>query len=203
MFVNGIYRSIEPPSRIVFSWNIEPPDEHAGLQSEVTVRIVPERDGCELQVRHERLTKAGAVERHSAGWRGALDQLATLLDAAELRDGQGLAADVRAHLAGMIITEIGMFGGIGFMLDGNLVVAVSKRGLLLRVGKERHKAALARTGARPMEMRGRIIEGYIHVEPAMLTSRALQDWLDEAVTFVKTLPPKTAAAKSVRKGRRQ
>src|SRR5581483_7743221 len=39
MVVNGAYRLIEPPSRIVFSWNIEPPDEHAGLQSEVTVEI--------------------------------------------------------------------------------------------------------------------------------------------------------------------
>src|SRR5579863_7562212 len=39
MTVNGIYRSIERPSRIVFSWDIEPPDEHAGLQSEVIVAI--------------------------------------------------------------------------------------------------------------------------------------------------------------------
>src|SRR5579863_2573826 len=41
MVVNGIYRLIEPPSRIVFSWNIEPPGEHAGLRSEVTVGITP------------------------------------------------------------------------------------------------------------------------------------------------------------------
>jgi uncharacterized protein YndB with AHSA1/START domain len=79
MTVNGTYRSIEPPWRIVFSWNIEPPDEHAGLQSEVTVAITPQRGGCELHIRHERLTQAGAVERHGAGWRGALDQLAALL----------------------------------------------------------------------------------------------------------------------------
>jgi len=79
MIVNGIYRSIEPPSRIVFSWNIEPPDEHAGLQSEVIVAITPERDGCELHIRHAQLTQSGAVQRHSGGWRGALDQLAALL----------------------------------------------------------------------------------------------------------------------------
>src|SRR5215471_17707181 len=48
MIVNGTYRSIEPPSRIVFSWNIEPPDEHAGLQSEVFVVITAAGDGCEL-----------------------------------------------------------------------------------------------------------------------------------------------------------
>jgi uncharacterized protein YndB with AHSA1/START domain len=79
MVVNGTYRSIEPASRIAFSWNIEPPDEHAGLQSEVIVAITPDGDGCELHIRHEQLTQSGAVERHSAGWRGALDQLAALL----------------------------------------------------------------------------------------------------------------------------
>jgi uncharacterized protein YndB with AHSA1/START domain len=80
MVVNGVYRSIEPPSRIVFSWNIEPPDEHAGLRSEVTVAITPTDEGCELHIRHEQLTQAGAVERHGEGWSGALDRLAALLD---------------------------------------------------------------------------------------------------------------------------
>jgi uncharacterized protein YndB with AHSA1/START domain len=85
MIVNGTYRSIEPPSKIVFSWNIEPPDEHAGLQSEVIVAIVPDGDGCELHIRHEQLTQAGAVERHSGGWYGAIDQLVSLLDSPERR----------------------------------------------------------------------------------------------------------------------
>lgn len=79
MTVNGNYRTIQPPSRIAFSWNIEPPDEHAGLQSEVIVAITPAGDGSELHIRHEQLTQGGAVERHSMGWRGALDQLAKLL----------------------------------------------------------------------------------------------------------------------------
>jgi uncharacterized protein YndB with AHSA1/START domain len=81
MTVNGTYRSIERPSRIVFSWNIEPPDEHAGLKSEVIVTIMPAGGGSELHIRHEQITQAGAVERHSLGWSGALDQLATLLRA--------------------------------------------------------------------------------------------------------------------------
>jgi uncharacterized protein YndB with AHSA1/START domain len=84
MIVNGAYRSIEPPSKIVFSWNIEPPDEHAGLQSEVTVTITPDGTGAELLIRHEKLTQAGAAERHADGWRGALDQLTTLLKAGSL-----------------------------------------------------------------------------------------------------------------------
>lgn len=88
MTVNGVYRAIEPPARIVFSWNVEPPDEHAGLQSEVTVRIVPEGEGSRLIIRHERLTQAGAAPRHAEGWRGALDLLAPLLGASEAADGR-------------------------------------------------------------------------------------------------------------------
>jgi uncharacterized protein YndB with AHSA1/START domain len=80
MTVNGGYRSIEPHSRIVFSWNIEPPDEHAGLQSEVIVVITPVGDGAELCICHERLTQAGSVERHAVGWSGALDHLELLSD---------------------------------------------------------------------------------------------------------------------------
>jgi TfoX/Sxy family transcriptional regulator of competence genes len=70
-------------------------------------------------------------------------------------DDQELAANVRAALAGTgNIREVTMFGGIGFMLNGNLVAAASRRGLLLRVGKDRQAEALAQSGARPMVMRG-------------------------------------------------
>lgn len=81
VIVGGAYRSIEPPSRIVFSWVIEPPDEHAGIESEVTVSITPDGGGTELLIRHEKLTRVDAVARHGEGWRGALDQLAALLQA--------------------------------------------------------------------------------------------------------------------------
>jgi uncharacterized protein YndB with AHSA1/START domain len=79
MFVNGVYRTIEPPSTIVFSWNIEPPDEHAGVASEVTVTLTPQGTGTDLQIRHAQLTAPGACERHEAGWRGAFEHLAALL----------------------------------------------------------------------------------------------------------------------------
>jgi TfoX/Sxy family transcriptional regulator of competence genes len=115
-----------------------------------------------------------------------------------------LAADVRAHLAQAgTLTKVKMFGGIGFMLNGNMVAAVSKRGLLLRVGKEQYGHALARPGVRPMEMRGRRMEGYLYVEPLALDNSALRAWLDEASTFVQTLPPKAAGKKSVGKGKRR
>lgn len=79
MFVNGVYRTIEPPSTIVFSWNIEPPDEHAGLRSEVTVTLTRQGTGTDLLIRHAQLTLPGACDRHEAGWRGALTHLVALL----------------------------------------------------------------------------------------------------------------------------
>src|SRR5262245_57288376 len=79
---------------------------------------------------------------------------------------QDLAASVRTALVGAgAIREVKMFGGIGFMLNGNLVAAVSKRGLLVRVGKDHRRTALGQQGARPMVMRGRTMEGYIYVDP--------------------------------------
>jgi uncharacterized protein YndB with AHSA1/START domain len=83
MHVNGTFRAIERPSRIVFSWIIEPPDEHAGIRSEVTVRIAPDGDGAALVIRHEQLTQAGAARRHAEGWSGALDRLTAVLGTLE------------------------------------------------------------------------------------------------------------------------
>jgi uncharacterized protein YndB with AHSA1/START domain len=85
MHVNGVFRAIEPPTGLFFSWNIEPPDEHAGIESEVTVTIAPDGKGSQLFIRHEKLARADAVVRHAEGWRGALDQLATVFEAKELR----------------------------------------------------------------------------------------------------------------------
>jgi TfoX/Sxy family transcriptional regulator of competence genes len=113
-----------------------------------------------------------------------------------------LVGDVRAYLASVgQITEVKMFGGDSFLMNGNIVAAVSKRGLLVRVGKDRQRDALARAGARPMEMRGRVMEGYVYVDPATLDASALKTWLDDAFAFVKTLPPKPAS-KPARKGKR-
>ena len=112
--------------------------------------------------------------------------------------GDDLAANVRAALEGIeTVREVRMFGGIGFMLNGNMVAAASRRGLLVRVGKERQYDALARPGARPMEMRGRVMEGYVYVDSSTLTDSALQAWLRLALAFVQTLPPKASGAKPV------
>ena len=112
-----------------------------------------------------------------------------------------LAADIRAHLATAgAIREVKMFGGIGFMLDDNPVAAASKRGLLLRVGKDGHGEALKKPGVRPVEMRGRVMEGYVFVDPETLKGNALKSWLDKAAQFAIALPPKTK--QTTRKGKR-
>lgn len=80
MVVGGVYRRIEPPRCIVFSWLIEPPDEHAGIESEVTVLLTPNTGGTELLIRHEGWGRADADARHQLGWQGALDQLSAQLE---------------------------------------------------------------------------------------------------------------------------
>jgi TfoX/Sxy family transcriptional regulator of competence genes len=114
---------------------------------------------------------------------------------------ESLSVEVRRHLSGVgALSEAKMFGGIGFMVNGNLVAAVSQRGLLLRVGKERCDVALSWPGARPMEMRGRTMEGYVYVDPSVPTNDSLKAWLDEAVAFVKTLRVRVAGAKPKNSG---
>src|SRR3954466_3824122 len=111
--------------------------------------------------------------------------------------GHDVTPLVRAIVAGGgTIREVRMFGGIGFMLNGNLVAAVSKRGLLARVGKDRQGEALDRPEARLMEMRGRTMEGYIRVDPQDLSEGTVPALLRLALAFVKTLPRKAATAKS-------
>lgn len=119
-----------------------------------------------------------------------------------MADEQEVAAAVRADLAGTgDIREVKMFGGIGFMLNGNLVAAASPRGLLLRVGKDRQSEALAQSGARPMVMRGRTMAGYIYFDPPALSKQAVQKGLRMAVAYVQTLPPKTKGKTRQRKGK--
>ena len=112
---------------------------------------------------------------------------------------EDLAGRVRAVLAGTGgVGEVRMFGGLCFTLNGNMVAGASKRGLLVRVGKDRHDEALARPGAKPMEMKGQPVEGYVYIDPPPQDAQTLRDWLDLAVAFVNTLPPKLAKSKSRR-----
>jgi TfoX/Sxy family transcriptional regulator of competence genes len=110
-----------------------------------------------------------------------------------------LVSRMRALLAAAgNITEIKMFGGIAFMLNGNMLASSSKRGLMLRVGKDQAPLALTHPGTHQIEMRGRPMEGYIRVDPAGLDDNGLREWLELATAFVKTLPAKTSKPKAKR-----
>ena len=97
---------------------------------------------------------------------------------------------MRAALRGKRVKEKAMFGGVCFMLRDHMLCAASPRGYLFRVGKEESAAALARPGARTMEMNGRRYEGYIRVDPERCDGRSLRQWLHLAEEHVATLPPK-------------
>lgn len=107
---------------------------------------------------------------------------------------------LRAALDGMPVREQRMFGGSCFMLSGNMLVGTSKRGLLVRVGKDAHAKAAALPHASPMEMGGRTMQGYVFVGPeGTRTAKDLKTWVGRALAFVETLPPKVAKPASPKK----
>jgi TfoX/Sxy family transcriptional regulator of competence genes len=113
-----------------------------------------------------------------------------------MANDEKLAAHVRAALADASpVREVKMFGGLGFMLNGNMVAATSDRGLLVRVGAPGEGEALTRPGAQPMVMNGRKMTGYIRVT-GTLDGRSVKSWLRLARAFVETLPAKAAGAKA-------
>ena len=112
---------------------------------------------------------------------------------------ENLAERIRAVLAGTgSVREVRMFGGLCFMLNGNMVAGASKRGLLVRIGKDQHTRALARPDAKRMEMSGRPMEGYVLIDPPPRDEQTLREWLDLAVAFVNTLPAKSPRLRSRR-----
>jgi hypothetical protein len=90
------------------------------------------------------------------------------------------------------VSEMPMFGGLAFLLDGNMSVAVSSRGgLLVRVGPDATDAALSRPHADLARMGSRTMRGWIVVEPDGLpTKRHLSVWVRMGVDFARTLPRK-------------
>jgi TfoX/Sxy family transcriptional regulator of competence genes len=90
------------------------------------------------------------------------------------------------------VTEKKMFGGLAFLVHGNMSVSASGRGgLLVRIDPADTDAALARPHVARMEMGRRTMDGWITVAPeALRTKRELAAWVQRSLTFVRTLPPK-------------
>jgi len=103
-----------------------------------------------------------------------------------------VADDIRAHIGNhQGLTEKEMFGGIAFMIHGNMAVGVSGDELMVRVGKDAHAEAEALPGARTFDMSSRPMNGWISVAPeGFATDKDFADWIDRGVAFAETLPKK-------------
>ena len=88
-------------------------------------------------------------------------------------------------------SEKPMFGGVCFMINGNMCAGTWKGSLIVRLGKESHEATLAEPHTKPADMAGRVMKGWALVEPAGIeTEEALKSWVRRAAKFAGSLPPK-------------
>lgn len=90
------------------------------------------------------------------------------------------------------IAEKRMFGGLAFLVAGNMSLAASGQGgLLVRVDPDETETLLSRPHAEPMEMRGRELSGWVRVAPeGVRTKRGLEPWVRRGVAYARALPPK-------------
>ena len=105
---------------------------------------------------------------------------------------EGLAQRLREALADRTdVVEKRMFGGIVFMISGNMCCGVVGEELMARVGPEQYSKALQRPHAREMDFTGKPLKGFIYVGvDGIATDAELEAWIGLCVQFVKTLPPK-------------
>jgi len=106
---------------------------------------------------------------------------------------QDFANRIREELADVDgITEKAMFGGLAFLLHGNMSVGIMSTGdLMVRVGPDGTDEALTKPNTRLFEMRGRSMTGWVIVDAgAVKTKRQLGPWVRRGVAFAASLPPK-------------
>lgn len=105
---------------------------------------------------------------------------------------EGLAQRLREALEGTPgIVEKKMFGGLGFILAGNMAIGVSGDELMVRTGPDRFEEALAQPGAAIFDMAGRPMKGWITVAPeGVADDMALERWVEMGLAAARSLPPK-------------
>ncbi len=106
-----------------------------------------------------------------------------------------LAFRVRALLDGVDgLTEKAMFGGLAFLIDGNMAIAISgSGGLMARIGPEAAEGLLDDPGVERFEMRGKPIAGWLRVASSAVDEDAeLLPWVERCAAFARSLPPKQA-----------
>ena len=106
---------------------------------------------------------------------------------------EGLADRIRELIAGDAdVTEQKMFGGLAFLIGGHMAVAASGQGgLMVRVDPEETETLAGEPHARPFEMRGRPMDGWLRVDAeGVRTRRELEPWVKRGVAYARSLPPK-------------
>jgi TfoX/Sxy family transcriptional regulator of competence genes len=105
---------------------------------------------------------------------------------------ESLAARIRDALARKKgVEEKKMFGGVGFLLHGNMLVGVWKDSLIVRLGPEEGEQALKEPHVSEFDITGRAMKGWVLVEPeGVKGDDQLTDWIERATRFVRTLPAK-------------
>ncbi len=84
-----------------------------------------------------------------------------------------------------------MFGGVCFLVNGNMCAGTWKGALIVRLGKENHEETLKRPHTKPANITGRVMKGWALVEPQGVESDSdLRDWVGQAAAFAGTLPAK-------------
>lgn len=102
-----------------------------------------------------------------------------------------LAARLRKAFTGRRnVAEKKMFGGVCFLLRGNMLCGMGEDKFMFRVGKAQDAAALQRPGAKPMDLTGRAMKGFVWVDPRRCGARALKRWIAMAEDYVGRLPAK-------------
>ena len=103
-----------------------------------------------------------------------------------------LAERIRTILASRDdVTERKMFGGIAFLVGGNMACGVIRDDMMVRVGPDAHDEALGRPHARPMDFTSRPMRGMVYVGPGGTGPDGdLERWVAAGVTFAAGLPPK-------------
>ena len=106
---------------------------------------------------------------------------------------EALAERIRELIGGERgLTEQKMFGGLAFLVNGNMSIAASGQGgVLVRVDPEESDVLTKRKGVSVMEMRGRQMTGWLRVDAdALRTKQQLSTWVDRGLAFARSLPPK-------------
>jgi len=102
-----------------------------------------------------------------------------------------LAERIRDELSGAPFVEKKMFGGIGFLVHGNMACGVHKQSMIVRVDPNKHAALLKKPHARPFDITGKPMKGWLVVDAdGCKTAKQLSAWVKEGVEFALTLPTK-------------